>query len=367
MKRAIALLISLCLLALAAAACSAGSPAAAPSPSPTQSAAIPFPDGAGLDRLDSYTLSLRVSFKGTQDGQALDTTDIYTRAVSQEPPVQFTTIQTTDDAGKPASFLRGWVGDVLYMRAGSEEPCTARIVSSDDRESFNPAALIPPILQGKEIGLETVNGVSARHYAANAGQGPGAQMSADVWIAEPAGYIVRYSMSLKGGEEYLGRGRTGEKTLSFEINDAGARKPVAVPAGCPPPVMDLPALPGAANLDRSLSRLSFTTPASLEEAAAFYKDQMKALGWSLEASSTPPESSQPQSGALNLPDLSKLKTKVPGLDLKKFLATLNPPAEAPLQQEGWMIFTRAQDQKSASISMRPEGAGLRVEIRIYQD
>lgn len=361
MKR-ITVSIFMLFFAFAIASCSTGSPATGAKETPAQaSSLVPFPEMAGVDQLTSYTVALRVSFKGTQDGQPLDTTEIYTRMVAQDPAAQFTTIQTTGEDGKLTTYLRGWVGDVLYMRGGSEAPCTARVISTADRQTFNPAALVNPIVQGNEVGLESVNGLSAHHYVINAAQGANAQISGEVWIAEPARYVVRYVMSLKGGEEYFGKGITGEKTISFEVSDAGANKPVALPEGCPPPLTNIPAMPDAAGLTRSLTQLSYTTTASMDDVAAFYKDQMKSLGWSLKSSSTASALTQPPSGLENIPNLSKL-TLVPGMDLKKYLPTQNLPKAVPVSQAGWMIF--AQGQETVYINLQPEGSTLRVQIQL---
>jgi hypothetical protein len=225
--------------------------------------------------------------------------------------------------------------------------------------------LIKPFTQGKEIGLETVNGVSTRHYGTNA-QGANAQLNGEVWIAEPSGYIVKYSMSLKGGEEYFGKGIIGEQTISFEVSDTDANTPVPIPLGCPPPVTNLPAMPDAANLERSLSQVSFTTAASIDDTVAFYKDQMNLLGWNLESSSIP-SSTQLLPGSEQLPDLSIL-TQVPGgVDIGKYLPTAIPANGTPMIQEGWLIFMQAQEHKTAYILLRPEGTDLRVHIRIQQD
>jgi hypothetical protein len=327
---------------------------------------IPFPNLAGLDQLDSYALSLRVSFKGIQDGQTVDMIDLYTRTYSLDPAMLFTTIQTTDDNGKPTTFLRGWIDDVLYMRAGLAEPCTARVVSSADHQTFNPAVLLRPIMQGKEMERETMNGVPARHYVMDTLQNANTQISGEVWIADPGAFVVKYVMFLKGGEEYFGKGNQGEQMIEYEVRDAGAKKPVAIPVDCPPPVTDLPAMPDATDLTRSLTQLSYTTASGIAETAAFYQEQMKALGWDLESSSAPSASAQEPTGMGAIPNMPALPV-VPGMDLGQYLPTTNPATGAPTMQDGWMIFIQTKEQIRAYILLRPEGANLQVQVRIVQD
>ncbi len=254
-----------------------------------------------MDQLDSYTLSMRVAFKGTLDGKALDTADIYTRTFSLNPPAHFTIIQTYDDKGSQTTIVRGWVGDVLYSRAGLDAPCTAQVVSSTDHPALNPAILLRPMVQGKEMGRETVNGVQARHFVMDTLQNANTQISGDVFIADPIAYVAKYSMAVKGGEEYFGKGLKGEETTTFEVRDPGAKKPVAIPAGCPPAVIDLPATPDATNVSRSLSQLDYTTASGIAKTTTFYQEQLKTLGWTLESSSVAPERSQPAPGVGPIP------------------------------------------------------------------
>jgi hypothetical protein len=321
-----------------------------------------------LDSLDSYTFSLRVSFKGTREGAALDKTDLYTRTFSLSPPAQFTTIQTTDDDGKPVTLMQGFSGTVQYARAGLDEPCAVRARSATGGASFNPVVLLTPILQGNDKGPETVNGVPARHYVMDAVRNSNTQMSGEVWIAEPGAFVVKYALRVQGGEAYFGKGSEGEQTLAFEVREAGARKPVALPSGCPPPVVDLPAMADAANVTRSLSKLSYTTASGIAATEAFYREQMKALGWTLEsnaAPSEPPIAAQPPAGMGAMPNLpANLPPLPPGINLKDYVPTAVPTraVAAPVARESWMVFARAGEPRRAYITLRVEGASVRVTI-----
>ncbi len=333
--------------------------------SPTQArASVPFPSSAALDKLDSYDLTLRVSFKGTRGAQTVDATDLYTRSFSLNPAAQFTTIQTTDDDGKPTMLMQGLVGDVQYVRTGQNEPCIAQMVSSTDRHILNPVVLLKPILQGTGVGPEAVNGVPTRHYVMETLRNPDTEMSGEVWIAEKNAFVVKYALLVKGGEQYFGKGSKGEQTLAFEVRDVGAKKTVAIPKGCLPPVTDLPAMPDAANVKRSLMELSYTTASGLPKTVAFYQDQMKTLGWTLESS--PSMSSQPSASEPAVPNMPQLP-QVPGIDLGQFMPAGAPPGAAPAMQNSWLVFRLANEQRRVHIKIQPEGANWRVLAEIVQE
>jgi hypothetical protein len=187
--------------------------------------------------------------------------------------------------------------------------------------------MLRPVWYGKEMGQETVNGVAARHYAIDAsslGQGP-SEVSGDVWIADPGAFVVRYELRIKADEAYFGKGTKGEQTTVYELKDIGAKKEMALPAGCPPPVSDLPAMPDAADLVRGPFALTYTTASGMAKTVSFYQEKMKALGWILESSAD-----------------------------ESF-------------KDRWLLFALAKDKEHAFVTLRPEGAQVRVEVRIVQD
>jgi len=64
---------------------------------------------------------------------------------------------------------------------------------------------------------------------------------------------------------------------------SGVNQPVTIqlPADCPPNIVDAPQLPDATNVQRLPGLLTFDTATSLADAAAFYKQQLPGLGWTL--------------------------------------------------------------------------------------
>ncbi len=323
---------------------------------------VPFPGSAGLEKLDSYEMTLQISFKGSRDAQSVNTTDFYTRSFSLNPAAQFTTSQTTGEDGKPTLFMQGLVGDVEYARVGLDAACTAQTTASD-HQFFNPVVLLRPFYQGKDMGQETVNGLPTRHYVMEPLRTAETEMSGDVWISDKNAFVVKYSALIKGGEQYFGKGIKGERTLTFELRDVGAKKTVAIPNGCLPPVTDLPAMADATNVKRSLAELSYTTASGLEKTLAFYEERMKALGWTMEATSSVP--AQPAASGPSIPNMPQLP-QIPGVNLGQYLPP-TAPGDAPPALNGWQVFRFASEQKSAHITIEPAGANWSVLVEIVQD
>lgn len=249
---------------------------------------ITFPQAAGLERLDHYQYTFKIAFNGTRDGQKMAVETTYSRVWSRESKAQFSTIDTSNQDGKPVRLLFGSIGEAHYYRAGPDAPCEVgwgKPGSAEDE--LDPVTLLVPVRQAQPVGKETVNGVPSLRYAVDArafASAAGATVKGELSMAETGGYVTKYVLGIKGDESYWGKGLSGERTLDFEVRNAGVRQAVAPPAGCPAPQSDLPALPDAANVERTPWGIRYTTPARLEQVAAFYRERMKALGWELKSS-----------------------------------------------------------------------------------
>lgn len=328
---------------------------------------IPFPRGSGLENLESYTLLVQVGFKGTEKGRLIETTDFYTRSLTLDPPARFTIVQTTVD-GKNDIAIHGLVGDTLYSRTGSDVACLAGKSSMKDLRAIDPVYVLKPIRYGRDKGLETVNGATARHYVGDPISNASTLIKGEVWIAEPGNYVVKYALQVKGDESYFGEGTSGEQSIEYDLRDIAAKKAVAIPPGCPPPVLDLPALPDAVGVTRSLNQLSYTTVTGLSKTIAFYQERMKALGWTVESSTGPRDSSALQSPA-GLSSMPGMPPNLPGLPPgMPNLPQVTVPASASFGPPGdsWLVFSLAKEQRRAYITMRPEGSGLRIIVQVEQ-
>jgi hypothetical protein len=128
-----------------------------------------------------------------------------------------------------------------------------------------------------------VNGVAAKGYTFDEralGQLGMAKSTGELWIASEGGYIVKYLLSTKAGPDYFGEGIDGTITWDYELT--GANQPAAfmLPDDCPAGKIIAPRLPDAANLQDEPGFVSYITASSPAEAAAFYENELPALGWS---------------------------------------------------------------------------------------
>ena len=91
--------------------------------------------------------------------------------------------------------------------------------------------------------------------------------------------MVKYQANTVGTADYFGDGIDGTLTSDYELTDINAPLTIDLPADCPSGTFELAALPDATDLVRNSSLLSYTTASSVEEAAAFYDDDLSAAGW----------------------------------------------------------------------------------------
>lgn len=326
----------------------APTPAGTASPSGATVKPIAYPDAALLDRLEGYDLTLHISFKGTQDGRPVETSNHYTHRVRHNPPAQFTTVEVTGVDAKPTKLVFGSAGNVQYAQTAADQPCTAQSKSAG-ASAFNPATLLRPVRQAKFIGSETIGGTPARHYALDANSyGPGfpAETTGDLWLADAGGFVVKYVLRVRAGEAYFGKGNQGEQTTTFELAASGAA-PLVLPAGCPP-VSDLPAMSDASDLERTPWGLSYLTAADVRTIISFYIVQMKPLGWALQSSS--------DQGSAASAGVGDVATPGPG--------THATAPSGPRPQDGWASFVLAGDKKLAVLRVRTEKNQSRVEVLI---
>ncbi len=309
---------------------------------------IVWPERAGLDELGSYRFTLRRSFKGTQNGQAAETSTTYTRSYRKDPPAQFTSAETTGADGKPVKLLFGYIGAVAYQQAAADQPCTAATKSAGVSE-WNPGAALRPVTQGKLIGAETVNGVPSQHYALDAssmGKGWTAETSGDLYLAEPGGYVVKYVLRVKAGETYFGKGSQGEETVAFEVLSASEAAEIALPPGCPQ-LANIPSMADASDVTRTPWGTSYLTASTVAQVLAYYRTQMQTAGWELRSSS---EDAVAAAAAL---------AQVAGPGAPQTTSSI-----APNSTGGWMLFANSKENKVLYLTVKQEGTKLRVQAQI---
>jgi len=238
---------------------------------------------AGLAALSGYTATLKLSFTGTQAGQAQQWSTTYVMLSAQQPAARQLTIAKTGDQPDPAPVFLAELAGTAYERHGTSA-CTTAVIEPEHSlgQEMEPARFLTAVIGADKAGSDTVNGVPVDHYTFDEralGQAGLATTTGELWVASAGGYLVKYVLSTKGDANYFGDGIEGTLSLDYELTGANQPVAIALPADCPPGLIDAPQLPDAANLQSLPGLLTYTTATSLADAAAFYKQQLPPLGW----------------------------------------------------------------------------------------
>jgi len=257
---------------------------------------LPDPQ-AGLKSLDNYTGTLTISFSGTANGQAMESSETYAQSAWPALEAKFTTIDATNETGLPQYIVAGSVGEAHYDQIGRDVPCgvwwgeTAAVSGGSE---FQVASLLEPVGAAKLAGEETVDGIPTKHYTfdgASVGLPEDVQASGEVWIASEGGYVVKHILQITGADSYFGEGKQGTQKIEYLLSEVNANPQVVYPYGCEPVLTDVPATQDAAEIIRLPGVLDYFSNSPVEAITAFYTDFFESHGWVM-ASDFNPEGEQ---------------------------------------------------------------------------
>jgi hypothetical protein len=272
-------------------------PSAAPAATPEEEALSLDTRDAGLNQLKSYRLTWHAEWKSTDQGKeeagAWDWIEEYT----SDPKASYLSMSTPDanDPAKNTAFEVWRIGDTSYMKSGEEGKCVS--YSTEGAESdiqngaFNPS-MLGSINDAKYVGRETVNGIPTKHYEYDAKTGVltgRGEVKGETWIAIDGGYVVKDTVTWKGGGGFFGLGSdtaTGEGSWTWELSDVNKALEIVPPEGCGGEQLDLPMMPVVKEKTRFGDMISYKTVGTVAEAAKFYKNELPAAGWKLEGEPT---------------------------------------------------------------------------------
>ena len=227
----------------------------------------------GLAGLPGYVGRLEVGFQGTEDGQPVETTEVYTLTFNAATRDRLLLTETRGPT--PGVSIIGGIGGVMYVKVGEGGRCQGSVITDTRKVPLLPLTQsLPPVLGAEDLGKPgTVQGVAARGYrfdqrALNL-EGV-TTASGEVWVAATGGAVLRYTLRLEGTEAYFGEGRSGSQTLTYTLSDFAKAPRIDVPAGCPPVLTGAPLPDDAAGVVQRPGYTRFTTGLSLKELAAFY-------------------------------------------------------------------------------------------------
>ncbi len=192
---------------------------------------------SALAGLQSYRYTTTFSFVGTVNGEPdPDSGSIEMSGAVAGPDRQMATWKDLK-SGEEFGILR--VGEEAWMQDGetwTSVPTAVADLMTQAVLVFAPSASWEGLASdvgtsSTYVGTETVNGVSARHYASASSdwakdwEGEVKDASGDVWIAE-AGYPVRYRFSATGIDS---EGYKGSILWTMELSDVNGSITIEAP------------------------------------------------------------------------------------------------------------------------------------------
>lgn len=270
-----------------------------PAAAPTEDTLTLTSRDDGLDKLTSYRMHWQAQWTTTEAGKTEAGWWEWVEEYAANPKALHWTWTFTDTAKSKVDTMETWqIGDTMYIvttDADGEAGCVS--VSSDDTSSqlqkglFSPSAL-GSLSNARFAGTDTVNGVRAKHYTyneqslslRNVGKASG-----EVWVATDGGYVVKETMQWDGSAALFGGGAAGQGKGSWTWNLTDANKALSIkaPANCESGATGLPVMPDAKEKSSFGDMLTYMTPSKLTAVVDFYKKEMKAAGWTLDAESAP--------------------------------------------------------------------------------
>ncbi len=242
----------------------------------------------GLDSLNSYRATFTMSFAGKDaNGQPQQGAWSFVEEFSKNPPAKRTrfTGSETGDIGTETGFELVEVDGKTYSIFG--DAC-----ASADSESapvadttFSPSAVIGDIRSSQLVGVENVNGVPAKHYIVDLSEilalGTYTQAKAETWVADPGGFVVKYTFEATGAGALLFGTGDGEGTLQwdYEVTDINRPVDIAAPENCGGAPSDIPLMPDAVDTSAFGDLTLYSSASTFADVVAFYKEQMPANGW----------------------------------------------------------------------------------------
>ncbi len=247
---------------------------------------------AGLDQLKSYRVRWQAEWRSTEAGKTESGSWDFIEEYTTEPNAVHFSWRVASTSSESTAIEIWRIGDTTYVQGGEpgkSAECFA--ISSEDqsqsitRNMFDPR-LLGSLVGARYVGLETVNGIKARHYKYDekaTSLTDIARVSGEIWVAVDGGYTVKDTVSWSGSAVFFGGASTGtgEGKWTWELLEVNPSLTIAPPANCVAPEAGLPVLPDAKEKTSMGPVLMYKSATSMADAVKFYKEQMGAAGWKL--------------------------------------------------------------------------------------
>ena len=260
---------------------------------------------SGLDKLQSYRLSLKLRFTGRPEGSAQDQTvlidTLEEKAIVNQQPVRHFLFLASGAPDLPGAFEYYQIGEQGYTLSsaqGSDPTC--QLVNSpaageqSAEQPFQagsgfellPQMAVHSLSSAQRVAQgETVNGILSDRYrleTITSADGLN-QVEGDLWIAQASGVVVRFSGSLQGQVAINILNGSGLLGWEYNLADINALNALPVPDQCLSlNSLAVPLPENAQNVLQSSTQLTFTSPSPLADLITFYQTRLPAEGWSID-------------------------------------------------------------------------------------
>ena len=175
------------------------------------------------------------------------------------------TVFTAQDGGACSVT---WTGDT----AAADAPSTAAAVAA----GVEPALRLPPLLTWTPGATTEVEGRPAITGTGTTVQGEVAGVA--TLVIDDTGVVLSYGLTLTAEDV--------SATYAYSLSSIGALVEPALPAGCPEPLIGIPAVDGATSVQRVPGMLDYATTQDPSAVADFYRSTMPTLGWTADGEAT---------------------------------------------------------------------------------
>ena len=267
---------------------------------------------SSLDELTSYRYTMVIAMTATDTaGVEITQTMQMDLAVSTDPPAtsMLMTAEGTEDMEDVGQMEFVQIEDTNYINMG-EMGCMALPADENSAMSteeltagFSPEAITEGLENVTLVGEETINGIDVRHYtydetSLTAEEAAGIKsLDGHIYIAKDGGYMVRSIVDIVGDSKF-GDGfsskdlqpDTATTHIEMNLTDINSAVEILPPAACDgqelPQAVDWPMLEDATEVTSFAGIVSYTTEVSGDDAIEFYKNEMAAIDYVLDETSS---------------------------------------------------------------------------------
>lgn len=265
-----------------------------------------------LTSLSSYKATLIISFNGTRDGNPETWSATYVILTTTQPVARFITMDTTGT--ETARLIQIEMDGAQYKKSGDKNCVADSLIEGQPFDE--PASFLRGVVGAETSGSDLTNGIATNRYTFDQralGEQGITESTGELWVASEGGYLVKYLLTTKADENYLGEGIDGTVTWDYQINEINSITSIDLPADCPPALpQNIPMMQDATNVEDFFSVIDYQTASTPKDVIAFYEEEMSLLGWNK------PDATSGLPGGItipeipNMPDISNFP-QMPGL------------------------------------------------------